>query len=90
MNGHIKTCSTLARIIFIFWIACLVPLNSLSQQSFSGSLSGFEEIFELTNCWDAHQDAEGFIWIGSTKGLVRFDGLNLKYYRNDPNDPSSN
>lgn len=30
------------------------------------------------------QDREGFLWIGTTEGLVRFDGYRFKPYRHDP------
>ncbi|MBN2443377.1 MAG: SpoIIE family protein phosphatase [Spirochaetales bacterium] len=37
-----------------------------------------------------YQDKEGFIWIGSYHSAVyRYDGKNVKAYRNDPSDPSS-
>lgn len=35
------------------------------------------------------QDAQGFIWFGGNNGLARFDGYDLKIYRNDPLDPKS-
>jgi len=35
------------------------------------------------------QDKKGFIWIGTYDGLNRYDGYNIKLYRNDPNLPYS-
>ncbi|WP_395788472.1 two-component regulator propeller domain-containing protein [Aquimonas sp.] len=35
------------------------------------------------------QDAEGFVWIGTTEALIRFDGYRFKSYRHDPADPGS-
>src|SRR4030042_2898314 len=35
------------------------------------------------------QDTLGYIWIGTRLGLNRFDGYNLKIYRNDPGDNTS-
>lgn len=35
------------------------------------------------------QDAEGYLWIGSTEGLQRFDGIRYKTFRAIQNDPSS-
>ena len=35
------------------------------------------------------QDQTGFIWFGTDDGLNRFDGYEIKIYRNDPTDSSS-
>ncbi len=35
------------------------------------------------------QDREGFLWIGTTEGLVRFDGYRFKPYRNAPDAAGS-
>jgi ligand-binding sensor domain-containing protein/signal transduction histidine kinase len=35
------------------------------------------------------QDRRGFIWVGTTDGLNRFDGYEFRIYRNDPTDPKS-
>jgi signal transduction histidine kinase/ligand-binding sensor domain-containing protein/DNA-binding response OmpR family regulator len=35
------------------------------------------------------QDRQGFIWIGTVKGLVRYDGYSCKIYGNDTEDPTS-
>lgn len=34
-------------------------------------------------------DKQNFAWIGSTKGLARFDGKTFKYFLHDPEDPRS-
>ena len=35
------------------------------------------------------QDAQGFMWFGGSSGLARYDGYDVKVYRNDPEDPHS-
>ncbi len=35
------------------------------------------------------QDPDGFIWIGTEDGLNRFDGIEFKIYRHDPDDTLS-
>ena len=33
------------------------------------------------------QDRAGFIWIGTTDGLIRYDGYRFSYFGNNPADP---
>ncbi len=35
------------------------------------------------------QDRAGFIWIGTTDGLIRYDGYRYRYFGNDPADPGT-
>ncbi len=35
------------------------------------------------------KDAKGFIWIGTNDGLNRYDGINNKIFKHNPNDPAS-
>ncbi len=35
------------------------------------------------------QDSRGFMWFGTNDGLVRYDGYEMKVFKNDPNDPKS-
>ncbi len=35
------------------------------------------------------QDSRGFMWFGTSYGLVRYDGHEFRIYRNDPKDPAS-
>ncbi|MBN1187569.1 MAG: GAF domain-containing protein [Bacteroidales bacterium] len=35
------------------------------------------------------RDKDGFIWFGTNEGLNRYDGYNMKVYKNDPNDSMS-
>jgi ligand-binding sensor domain-containing protein/signal transduction histidine kinase len=36
-----------------------------------------------------YQDHDGFIWIGSRKGLTLFDGYSYRSFQHDPSDPGS-
>ncbi len=35
------------------------------------------------------QDRDGFIWVGSADGLARYDGVEFRTWRHDPDDPGS-
>lgn len=35
------------------------------------------------------QDHLGFIWLGTGKGLVRYDGVNMTVFQNNPRNPYS-
>ncbi len=35
------------------------------------------------------RDPQGFIWVGTVDGLVRYDGYSCKVYRNQPGNPHS-
>lgn len=36
-----------------------------------------------------HQDADGFLWIGTQDGLARYDGYEMRTFRHDPHDSRS-
>jgi diguanylate cyclase (GGDEF)-like protein len=38
-------------------------------------------------CTALAQDREGFLWIGTQAGLVRYDGYSFRVHRSDPEDP---
>ncbi len=35
------------------------------------------------------QDSNGFLWISTNDGLNRYDGHNIKVFKNDPNDSTT-
>ena len=39
--------------------------------------------------WKIAQDRDGYIWAGTADGLARYDGVDFRVYRNDPNDAAS-
>lgn len=43
----------------------------------------------LSEVNDIIQDRQGYLWLGTSAGLVRFDGSNAQLYSHDKNDPHS-
>ncbi len=48
-----------------------------------------EQGFSNDLVYSIYQDSRGFIWFGTMFGLVRYDGVNYKTYRNDPLDSNT-
>lgn len=67
--------------IYLFWISLFVHF-----QNFSHSQNNFHKKYNVndgllsSDNYMTFQDREGFIWICSEKGLVKFDGLNFKSF----------
>ncbi|MES2649886.1 MAG: histidine kinase [Bacteroidota bacterium] len=74
-------------LIVIFLLCWNAEVKSQSQYRFStlGLAQGLSSAF----AWSINQDKYGFIWIGTTNGLNRYDGHNIKQYLNDPKDSFS-
>lgn len=78
---------TITCILFALLLSRSLPAQFINEYSFAhySTLSGL-----LSNQVNTVvQDAEGYIWAGTTDGLQRFDGIRYKTFRHDPNDPYS-
>src|SRR5688572_1975438 len=68
---------------FVRYLISFSPLlffaNSLSQDLTSSLISDFENIRGLPIV-DIKQDNTGFLWVGTTEGLYRYNGYNFKLY----------
>lgn len=63
----------------------------LSQEKFDRSF--FERIGEADGLSSSHiahlyEDSGGFIWIGTSNGLYRYDGIQFRTFRSDPQNPN--
>ncbi len=69
-------------------ISLLITAAVYSQEFKFNKLTSEEGLSNsFVNC--LLQDRTGFIWFGTDDGLNRFDGYNIKVYRNHPDDNSS-
>jgi signal transduction histidine kinase/CheY-like chemotaxis protein len=50
---------------------------------------GVNDGLPSSNIYTVVQDRQGFIWMGTRAGLVRFDGVSFEVFRHDPRDPTS-
>lgn len=65
---------------------CLFLLSGLSsvraQHMLSRQMPFFYQL-SSNEIFDIHQDRTGYLWIGTTNGLARYDGYNLQTFRSD-------
>jgi ligand-binding sensor domain-containing protein/signal transduction histidine kinase len=74
-------------VIFLIALPILITASNGYQQIFYSLTNedGLSQGSILCIC----QDNMGFIWIGTNDGLNRYDGYNVKIYRNIPGDTTS-
>lgn len=58
----------------------------LAQKIFVKPFPLFYEL-PTNEVFDVHQDSEGFIWLGTTNGVVRYDEHHLMVIRSDYSNP---
>ncbi len=78
---------TLRILLPIFFSLLIFPLTAQLDWKFTHITSDDGLSTGTVNC--SLKDSKGFVWIGTADGLNRYDGYNLKVYKNEKNDPSS-
>lgn len=89
---------TFMRVRVSFYILLLIFNLVLSIQTFPqiiisekiqfNKIAGDQNV-ALNFIWCVFQDTKGFIWIGASEGLIRYDGLRFKSYKYSTNDTNS-
>lgn len=78
----------LSNILAFLMLLFLKPVHA--QQYFENPLIlKPSEGLNLKHIWDVANDKRGFLWIGGTNGLLRYDGQFFKKFRHDPNDSTT-
>lgn len=71
-------------IILSFCFLLILPAKSSYFRNYQ-----VEDGLSNNSVWTVLQDSKGYIWFGTKDGLNRFDGKNMKIYRNKKDDPNS-
>lgn len=70
------------------WLACSSLLLK-SQDNFQFTHLTVNDGLSQSQAYSILQDSHGYLWIGTQDGLNRFDGYELKVYKNDPFDSTT-
>lgn len=73
--------------ILLSMLFCWQMSTVLAQKIFVKPFPLFYEL-PTNEVFDIHQDSEGFIWLGTTNGVVRYDGHHLMVIRSDYSNSS--
>lgn len=74
--------AAIAAAVLLFFATSAEAHTNLRQLSVNNGLSNY-------HISDIEQDGYGFIWIATFDGLNRYDGVNCKVYRHNPEKPGS-
>ena len=76
-----------SRFVLLLLVFSLGLAPVLHAQPSAFHFEHFPELGPIV--WFAHQDQEGFLWIGTWEGLFRYDGHDFKGYFHVPEDTTS-
>ncbi len=70
-------------------IYCVLSFNATRAQSYKSTFFSTKEGLSNNNVTCLAKDKNGFLWVGTSNGLNRFDGSAFDRFHNNPTDPSS-
>ena len=82
-----RVSSAISILLFITQLTSKLVFPQWEQQRFE-SLT-IEDGLPINQIFALCEDSKGFLWIGTSNGLVRYDGYNFKDYTHDPSKPES-
>lgn len=77
MKPHIYYIRLLFAILLL-----MASYEAMAQTMIAKPFPFFYQLFS-NEIFDIHQDKDGYMWIGTTDGLSRYDGVQLHTFRND-------
>lgn len=90
MQGFAKSWRVgMVRAVLVLAIAAWSLHVAAAPRSLRFERLGLEQGLSQESVYTVRQDREGYIWIGTQAGLNRYDGYQVKVFRNDPADPNS-
>jgi ligand-binding sensor domain-containing protein/serine phosphatase RsbU (regulator of sigma subunit) len=87
MNARLASRPLRSRFVHFVLALSLGLAPILHAQPSAFHFEHFPELGPIV--WFAHQDQEGFLWIGTWEGLFRYDGNDFKGYFHIPEDTTS-
>ena len=87
-NNGMKPLNALSAMAF-FLIAFLYSGTAVSQNDIKFERVSYEQGLFQSNITKIFQDRQGFLWIGTSDGLNRYDGYQFTPFRFDPFDSTS-
>lgn len=76
----------------LYWFFLISPLLSFSQspkRTFEKILVTIDEVSYDLNITSIKQDHQGYLWMSTNKGLIKYDGYEFIRYLNIPGDSTS-
>jgi ligand-binding sensor domain-containing protein len=81
------------RLVRISWLALIlvviVKVDAVSQSNKPTFVSVAPETLSNSFVRCFFKDSKGFMWLGTTDGLIKYDGTSALLYSHDPNDKAS-
>ncbi|MBI1226542.1 MAG: hypothetical protein GC192_15010 [Bacteroidetes bacterium] len=88
---YLRPMRKLCHILFLYGGLLVWSATGFAQEKQLLSVERFDENkgLNLNGIDDIFQDREGFLWLATPEGLVRFDGHDFRYFRHVPGDSTT-
>ncbi|WP_440225173.1 EAL domain-containing protein [Dokdonella sp. MW10] len=77
-----------ALIVACAWLAAVMPAAAVERAFYFDAIGADHGLLQ-SSVNVIHQDAAGFLWVGTQGGLHRFDGYRFRLYAHDGDDSAS-